>query len=83
MFTGFSNIFKNLNKCQKICKNVTMATQGSHHEALQNLSISFTVVSVLFVCIFIQKYLNVLKLVYMKGHFYFDMFVKYDKFLNK
>ena len=82
MFTGFTNIFKNINKRQKICKSVTMATQGSHHGALQNFSFFFTVVAVLFVCILIQSLFNILKLMFMKVHLYFDMSVKFDKFLK-
>ena len=35
MFTGFSNILENVKECRKICKSVTMVTQGSHHGALQ------------------------------------------------
>ena len=59
-----------------------MAMQGSHHGALRNFSIFFTVFPILIVCIFIQSKFNVLKLMFMTEHFYFDMSVKFDKFLK-
>ena len=80
MFTGFSNLFKNINERRKICKSVTMATQGSHHGALQNSSFFFTVVAVLFLCIFFQRQFNILKLIFVKEQLYFDMSVKFDTF---
>ena len=55
MLTGFSNIFKNINKRRKICKSVAMVTPGSHHGALQNLPFFFSFVPVLNVCIFVQS----------------------------
>ena len=48
-----------------------MATQGSHHGALQNFPFFFTFVPVLFVCIFVHTYFNIL-----------NMLVKFDKFLK-
>ena len=80
MFTGFSNIFKNINERQEICKSVTMATQGSHHGALQNFSFFFTVVAVLFLCIFVRSKSNIPKLIFVKEQLYFDMSVKFDMF---
>ena len=82
MLTGFSNIFKNIIERWKICKSVAMATQGSHHGALQNTPFFFTFVPVLFVCIFVQNDLNILKLMFMKEHLSFDMSVKFGKFLK-
>ena len=55
MLTGFLNMMININGRQKICKRVTMATQGSHHGALPNFSFFFTVVAVLFVFILNRK----------------------------
>ena len=82
MFTRSSNIFKNINERRKICKSVTMATQGSHNGALQNFPFFFTVVPDLFVFIFVKGECNILKLMFMKEHLYFDMSVKFDKFLK-
>ena len=81
MFTGFSNIFKNINVRQKICKSVTMATQSSHHGALQYFPFFFTVGPVLFVCIFVQNKCNILVFMFLKELLYFDMSIKFDKFL--
>ena len=59
-----------------------MATQGSHHGALQNFPFFFTVVSVLFVCFFVQSYINIPKLMFIEEHLYLDMSVKFGKFLK-
>ena len=78
MLTGFSDISKNINERREICKSVTMATQGSHHGALQNFTF-FTLAPVLFVCpIFVQSYFQVLKLIFVQEHVLFDMSVKFD-----
>ena len=82
MFTWFSNIFKYIKECRKICKSVTMAMQGSHHGALLNFPFFFTIVYVLFVCIFVQNLLSILKLMFIEEQLYFDMSIKFDNFLR-
>ena len=82
MLTGFSNIFKNIIERQKICKSVAMVTKGSHHGALQNFPFFFTFIPVLFVCIFVQNDFYILKLIFMKEQFSFDMSVKFGKDLK-
>ena len=64
-----------MNERRKICKSVTMA-MGSTSEFF------FTVVLILFVCIFIQSKFNILKLMFVNEHLYFDMSIKLDKFLK-
>ena len=82
LLTGFSRIFKNIIERQKICKSVVMATKDSHHGALQNCPIFFTLVPVLFVCIFVQNKFYILKLMFMKEHLSFDMSLKFGKILK-
>ena len=82
MLTGFLNIFKNIIERRKICKTVAMATKGSHHGALQNFQFFFTFVPVLFVYIFVQNNLYILKVLFLKEHLSFDMSVKFGKFLK-
>ena len=80
---GSQTYFNNINILRKICKIVTMATQGCHHGALQNFSYFLTVVPFLSVCIFVQNKFNILKLnMFMKEHMYFDMFDKFGNFLK-
>ena len=59
-----------------------MATQGSNHGALQNFPFFSTVLSISFVCIFIQSLQSILKLTFIEEHLYFDMSVKFVKFLK-
>ena len=59
-----------------------MATQGSHNGSVQNNIFFFTFVTVLFICIFVQKHFNILKLMYIKELLYFDMSAKFDEFLK-
>ena len=82
MYPGFSNIFKRINRRRKMCKIVTMTTQDSHHGALQNFPFFFIAVPALFVCAFDQSEFNILKLMFLKEHLYFDMSVKFNKFLK-
>ena len=82
MYPGFSNIFKRLNRRRKMCKSVTMTTQDSHHGALQNFPFFFIAVPALFVCTFDQSEFNILKLMFLKEHLYFDMSVKFIMFLK-
>ena len=82
MYPGFSNIFKRLNRRRKMCKSVTMTTQDSHHGALQNFSFFFIAVPALFVCTFDHCEFNILKPMFLKEHLYFDMSVKFNKFLK-
>ena len=82
MYPGFSNILKPINRRRKMCKSITMTTQDSHHGALQNFPFFFITVPVLFVCTFDQSEFNILKLMFRKEHFYFDMSVNFNKFLK-
>ena len=83
MFTGFSNIFKNINERQKICKSLTMATQDSYHGALQNFHFSLPPFPFyLFVSSFTELD-SLLIFMFMKEHLYFDMSVEIIKFLKK
>ena len=82
MYPGFSNIFKRLNRRRKMCKSVTMTTHVSHHGALQNFPFFFIAVPALFVCTFDQCEFHILKPMFLKEHLYFDMSVKFNKFLK-
>ena len=84
MLSGFSKTFKNINERRKICKSGTMATQGSHHGALSNVSIFCTFVHVLFVSIFAQSYFNILKTyVNERASFFVVLYaVRFDNFLK-
>ena len=59
-----------------------MATQGSHHGALQNFPLFFTFAPVSFACLFLQNCVNILKLLFMKEPLYYVMSVKFNKFLK-
>ena len=82
MYPWFSNIFKRINRRRKMCKSVTMTTQDSHHGALQNFPFFFITIPALFVCTFDQSEFNILKLMFMKEHLYFDMCVQFNKVLK-
>ena len=49
------------------------------HGTLQNFPFFFTVVPALSVCIFVQNFINILKLMLMKEHLYWNTSVKFDK----
>ena len=82
MYRWFSNLFKRINRRRKMCKSVTMTTQDNHHGALQNFPFFFIAVPVLCVCTVDQSEFNILKFMFLKEHLYFDMSVKFDKFLK-
>ena len=64
-----------MNERRKICKSVTMAMWSTSE-------FFFTVFSISFVCIFIQSNFNILKLMFVYGNLYYDMSIKFDKFLK-
>ena len=59
-----------------------MTMQASNHGALQTFPFFFIAVPVLCVCTFDQSEFNILKLMFLKEHLYFDMFLKFNKFLK-
>ena len=81
MLTVFSNIFKIINECRKICKIISMATQGSHYGALQNFPF-FLYRHSCFICLYLHSKLFKHSETYVleRTYMYFDMYVKFDKF---
>ena len=86
MLTGFSNILKNIPYLNvgKYVKALPWRRRVVTTEHFRIFYFFFTFVPVLFVCIFVQNKVNILKLMFMKEHFFlsFDISVKFGNFRN-